>query len=326
MAFDKIKSTQPKVVKLLENSLLKDRLSHAYLFEGENGTKKFETALYFAQMLLCTSEDKPCQVCKNCKRIAHNTHPNVYIIEPEGNVIKKQQIQDLQSEFSKTSLEPGKKIYIIRNIENINIAAANSLLKFLEEPFPNIHAILTTSNINQILSTIISRSQVVTFSSIRKDILKEEIKELGLFGDVLNVVTELVNNTEEALSLYNTEYFLDVVDLVKELFDIISKQNESLVIYFNKNNGIIFQEPKISNLFLDIMILFQKDFIQYLTGNSRLIVFKDELETVKSVSEMKNKNRLITELEYMLELKGKLQSYINVKLAYDNLLLQLERR
>ena len=74
MAFDKIKESQPKVVQLLENSLKKDRLSHAYLFEGEKGTRKFETALYFAQMLLCTSEEsKPCLECKNCKRIDHYT-------------------------------------------------------------------------------------------------------------------------------------------------------------------------------------------------------------------------------------------------------------
>ena len=70
MAFDNIKQSQPKVVQLLENSLKKDRLSHAYLFEGEKGTKKFDTAIYFAQMLLCKAEEhKPCLVCNNCRRI-----------------------------------------------------------------------------------------------------------------------------------------------------------------------------------------------------------------------------------------------------------------
>lgn len=326
MAFDKIKKTQPKVVQLLENSLKKDRLSHAYLFEGEKGTKKFETALYFAQMLLCTSDDKPCQVCKNCKRIAHGTHPNVYIIEPDGNTIKKQQIQDLQMEFSKTSVEPGKKIYIIKNIEKINVSAANALLKFLEEPFPNIHAILTTSNINKILSTIISRSQVVSFNSISKDVLYEDIQELGVLSSTARIVKELVNNTGEALDLINQEYFLDVIDVVKDIFNIIKDQQESLVIYFNDNSSMIYQDNDIASLFLNSLILYQKDLIHYHTGNTRSIVFKDEMETIEFIAESKTKNRLITELESMLELKGKMNSYINLRLAYDNLLLQLERR
>ena len=53
MAFDTIRASQPKVVQLLENSIKRERLSHAYLFEGAKGSKKFETAIYFAQMLLC---------------------------------------------------------------------------------------------------------------------------------------------------------------------------------------------------------------------------------------------------------------------------------
>ena len=138
MAFDKIRSSQPKVVKLIENSIKMDRLSHAYLFEGERGTRKFETAIYFAQLLLCTGDEKPCEVCHNCRRIKHQTHPNVYIVEPIKGSIRKKQIVDLQIEFSKTSIEPGPKVYIIKDIETINVGAANSLLKFLEEPHPNL--------------------------------------------------------------------------------------------------------------------------------------------------------------------------------------------
>ena len=88
-------------------------------------------------MLLCKGEQKPCEICHNCRRIKHHTHPNLSIIEPIKGSIRKKQIVDLQTEFSKTSVEPGPKIYIIKDIETINVGAANSLLKFLEEPHPN---------------------------------------------------------------------------------------------------------------------------------------------------------------------------------------------
>lgn len=327
MAFDTIKQSQPHVVQLLENSLKKDRLSHAYLFEGEQGTKKFDTAIYFAQMLLCKSEDhKPCQTCSNCRRIKQGVHPNVYIVEPIKNTIRKQQIQDLQEEFSKTSIEPGKKIYIIKDIDTINQSAANSLLKFLEEPFPGIHAILTTNNISRMLSTIVSRSQVVQFSSLGKDIIAQELEEAGYDYDTARILSHLSNSVDDGIALASTEYFLDIVDAVKEIYKRMSMPSSSLVLYFNENHSIIYQDKEISVLFLACMILYQKDLIHFQEDDRAHMVFLQEEEHIAHVANQKSKQRLIKELESMLALQSRMYSYINERLAYDNLLLELERR
>ncbi len=326
MAFDKIKETQPKVVQLLENSLKKDRLSHAYLFEGERGTKKYETALYFAQMLLCTAEEVPCLKCHNCRRIKNGTHPNIYVIEPIKNSIRKKQIIDLQREFSKTRVEPGPKIYIIKNIETINTSAANSLLKFLEEPFEETYAILTTANINKILPTIISRSQVVQFSSLNKKVIAEDLMESGYPNTTASILSNLTNSITEAVDIANNEYFLEILDLAKDLFNIIATNDESIIIYFEENSSIIYQDKMLSDLFLSILIMYQKDIINYKINDLENIVFKDEMNTINTIAMNKTKNRLIEEFEKMLSLKTRLNSYINERLAYDNLLLSLERR
>jgi DNA polymerase-3 subunit delta' len=326
MAFDKIRTSQPKVVQLLENSIKKDRLSHAYLFEGEKGTKKYDTALYFAQMLLCTGEEKPCLECHNCRRISNGTHPNVYIVEPVKNLIKKQQIIDLQNEFSKTSVEKGPKIYIIKDIDKINVSAANSLLKFLEEPHPNTFAVLTSSNITKILPTIISRSQVVQFTSLNKKIIEDEMIETGYPKLSARVVANLTNSITDALDIVNNEYFLELMDLVKEINNIIASGDESLIIYFNENSSIIYQDKEFSNLFLSLLVIYQKDIINYKINDVDNIIFNDELESISIISTRKTKNRLIDDLESMLSLKSRLNNYINERLAYDNLLLSLERR
>lgn len=327
MAFDTIKQSQPKVVQLLENSLKKDRLSHAYLFEGEQGTKKFDTAIYFAQMLLCKEEEnKPCLVCKNCKRIKQGIHPNVYVVEPQNNTIRKQQIQDLQTEFAKTGVEPGKKVYIIKDIDTINISAANSLLKFLEEPYPGIHGILTTNNISRMLPTIVSRSQVVQFSSLNKHIIEEELKEAGYEAETARVVSHLANSVEDGITVATSDYFLDVLDAVKDLFRLLAQRESSLVLYFNQNHSIIYQDKDISELFLSCLILYQKDFIHFQENDDAHIVFWNELSNIATIANYKTKQRLIDELEGMLSLKSRINSYINERLAYDNLLLELERR
>ncbi len=326
MAFEKLTSAQPQVIQLLENSIRKDRLSHAYLFEGERGTKKFEMAQYLAMRLLCTSDDKPCGECHNCRRIKHRTHPNVYVIEPIKNTIRKQQVIDLQMEFSKTSVEPGPKVYIIRNIEKINLQAANSLLKFLEEPTSHIHAILTTENLNRLLPTIISRSQIVSFTSVPDTIIKEELVEEGYPEEASSIVSRLTNSTTDAFDIASGDFFIDVVDLVKEIYNIVNTQEESVIIYFQENSSIIYQDSETNNLFLSIMVLYQKDILNYYMGDMNHIVFKNEMNTIGSIAKVKTKNRLIDELEHMLSLQSRMNSYINKNLAYDNMLLSLEKR
>lgn len=327
MAFDTIKQSQPNVVQLLENSLKKDRLSHAYLFEGEPGTKKYDTAIYFAQMLLCKSDDnKPCQTCSNCRRIKQGIHPNVYIVEPIKNSIRKNQIQDLQTEFSKTSIEPGKKVYIIKDIDTINLSAANSLLKFLEEPFPNIHAILTTNNLNRMLPTVISRSQVVSFTSLNKSIIESELVDAGYETDVARLLSHLTNSVDDAITIASEEYFLDCLDATKDLYHIIATEEGSAVLYFHQNYSMLFQEKDMIQLLLSCMILYQKDILHQQEGDMAHIVFEREVNDLELLASQKPKEQRIQELEHMLSLQGRLRSYINERLAFDNLILQLERR
>ena len=327
MAFDSIKQSQPHVVRLLENSLKKDRLSHAYLFEGEPGTKKFDTAIYFAQMLLCKDEtNKPCQVCSNCRRIKQGIHPNVYVVEPIKDTIRKNQIQDLQIEFSKTSVEPGKKVYIIKDIDLINQSAANSLLKFLEEPFPGIHAILTTNNLNRMLPTLISRSQVVSFLSLDKTVIAEELREAGYDKNTAHLLSQLTNSAEQAINIASTEYFEEVLDTVKDIYNMFANEEDGALLYFNENFSIIYQDKDISSLFLSIMTLYQKDILHLMEGDTAHVIFQSELGSLHALASQKPKQKRIDELEHMLSLQGRLRSFINERLAYDNLLLTLERR
>ena len=322
-----IKKTQPEVIRLLENSFQKDRLSHAYLFEGERGTNKFATALYFAQMLLCTSDSgKPCQVCDNCKRVVHKTHPNVLVIEPQNGIIKKNQIQALQDEFSKTAVEPGRKVYIVKDIETIHVAAANSLLKFLEEPHPSIHAILTTSNIRRTLPTIISRSQVISFPAIDQRIIYQKLLDEGLSPEIARIASNLTNNVQEAIAIASSEYFLDCYDAVTSFYRKLADGEKGLPVYFNQNFSIIFQDKEFFQLLLSMMILYQKDILYTLDGDLLHIVFLDKQEELNLLAGQKTKQERIKELERMLSLKGKIRSYINIRLAFDNLFLDLESR
>lgn len=118
MNFDLI-SEQADIKRILLNTKKKNRLSHAYIFEGPAGVGKREMAYYFAMMLYC-KEDEPCMKCEACHQILNNEHLNVYVISSDSKIIKKEQIVGLQEEFSRTSNVSGPRIYIILDADKMN--------------------------------------------------------------------------------------------------------------------------------------------------------------------------------------------------------------
>ena len=119
---------------MLKKAKANGRLSHAYLFYGEDGTGKKEMAYALAALLYCPNGG--CLECDTCKTILTGNHMNVdYIgIQTDKKLISKEQVNDLQEEFAKTSLVEGTRIYIVDGIDTASSAAQNSLLKFIEEP------------------------------------------------------------------------------------------------------------------------------------------------------------------------------------------------
>src|SRR5690625_2957562 len=107
--------TQPLASKIMVNSILKNRLSHAYLIQGERGTGKKTLATLLTMTLFCEQKDgaNPCNLCHSCRRIHSQNHPDVHWIEPDGASIKNEQIDYLRKEFTYSGVESTRKVYVI---------------------------------------------------------------------------------------------------------------------------------------------------------------------------------------------------------------------
>ena len=149
-------------VELLERSLANGRTAHAYLLLGLPQIGKTTLALNFAQTLNCLDEAKPCGQCRSCLKIAHGNHPDVRVIEAINGTIKIDQIRAMQREVTLSPHEGRWKVYIIHQMERATTEAANCLLKTLEEPPAQVILMLTASDMDQLLPTIISRCQVLS--------------------------------------------------------------------------------------------------------------------------------------------------------------------
>lgn len=148
-----------------------DRLPHAILLTGSAGLGKRDFAEHFASSVLCHDTDHEgmaCGQCRSCLLLKAGSHPDIIRIEPEeaGKAIKVDQIRAL-GEFTVLSAQfsQGYKVVLIDPAENMNKAAANSLLKTLEEPAANTLLILVSSAPQQLLPTILSRCQRVSITA-----------------------------------------------------------------------------------------------------------------------------------------------------------------
>ena len=154
----------------VENTIKSNHLSHAYLIELSNYDEDYKSVLDFVKMILCKNnitdyKNLNCNKCNICSLVDDNSYPDLYIIEPDGNNIKKEQMLMLEAEFKNKSILDNKRVYIIKEAEKMNDYSANTILKFLEEPSSDIVAILLTTNRFKIISTILSRCQFLSIKS-----------------------------------------------------------------------------------------------------------------------------------------------------------------
>ena len=164
-------------VDLLKRALAGERVAHAYLLTGPPQIGKRSLALNFAQALNCLDQEKPCGQCLACSKIAHGSHPDVQVIQGEGRTIKIDQMRTLRHEAALFPLEGRWKVYIIRQMEQATAEAANCLLKTLEEPPSHVILMLTASEAEALLPTIVSRCQVLNLRPLATETVQRSLQE-----------------------------------------------------------------------------------------------------------------------------------------------------
>lgn len=158
-------------ISILKRAVEKNHVAHAFLFYGSDISTQLETALWLACSLNCHQFNKssgPCGECGSCSKIMRSTHPDVTVHVPQGalRIIRIEQIRKIQEEACYRPFEGKAKIVIIQEADLLHLAAANALLKILEEPPSFTFFILLTTHPESVLATIQSRCQGVQFKGL----------------------------------------------------------------------------------------------------------------------------------------------------------------
>lgn len=298
--FDILKNEQEKVYDFIKKNHENDSFSHAYIVESKN----YNNLDLFLQFFVSNLLDK--------NDIDINNNPDIYIIKPDNGVIKKNQIDELQKKFFTKSFVSKKKVYIIYGADKMNEVSSNSLLKFIEEPAENIFAILVTENRFALLTTILSRCQIIKlkFKSLDKNI-----------DDVYNIIY-YASNSSRPLDESMYEYVKKIMEKVLLFIDCYEKNG---ILALTKTN--LFFGKMVKNdieLFLEILVLFYYDIIRLYSSFDTNTFNKSEL-----IEYVKNNNTLESisnKIKSTILIKNKLRYNINGSLLIERLILLFEGR
>jgi DNA polymerase III subunit delta' len=141
------------------------RPHHAYVLAGPEGSGKSLAARAFAAALLCANGG--CGECRACRLALEDHHPNEFIVEPEGRDIHVDTIrEEVWHPAYRTAPEPGRKVFLIREADRLSPAAADTLLKVLEEPPADAVLLLLSARAHELPDTVLSRCHTVTFTAL----------------------------------------------------------------------------------------------------------------------------------------------------------------
>ncbi len=214
MTFDEVVGQQ-HIVKTLKNSILNNRLHHAFIFAGPRGVGKTTTARILAKSLNCETgvTVTPCNKCSICNEITNGSSMDVQEIDAASHT-GVDNVRDIIDKVAYTPIKARYKVYIIDEAHMLSKAAFNALLKTLEEPPPHVKFIFATTEPNKIIPTITSRCQRFDFKRVENTDIVNHLEEL--------LKKEKIKYTRSALSVIARESHGSVRDSLSILEHIVS--------------------------------------------------------------------------------------------------------
>ncbi len=150
-----------------------NKMSHIFLIETNDKEQTLKDLLELIKILNCEKEYvENCVKCNLCHLITQSSLPSLKIISPDGQNIRKEQMEELKTTFSSQPYFSKYNVYVINDAEKFNASSANTMLKFIEEPEKNIIGFLITNNKENVINTIKSRCEIVKahYSENKKEV------------------------------------------------------------------------------------------------------------------------------------------------------------
>lgn len=318
---------QEQLKEHLQNSISMNKVSHAYILNGERGSGKEFIAKVFSAALQCEKGGiEPCMECHSCKQALNGNQPDIIFVSHEKpNTISVEDIRaQINNDIVIKPYSSPRKIYIINEGEKMTVQAQNALLKTLEEPPEYAVILILTSNVDTLLPTILSRCVVLNMKPVSDDKIKKFLmEELEIPDYKANICVAFARgNIGKAKMLASSEDF----DKVKE-------EAVTLVKYINdmEIGEIVKAIKKISEYkfdvtdYLDILMAWYRDVLLFkATKDANSLIFKDELQSIRKTADRSTYEGIEIIVKALQQAKRRLDANVNFDLTMELLLLTIQ--
>jgi len=321
---------QEKAIGILRGCIARNRMPHALFFTGDEGIGKRLTAINLAKALNCRervteqesdeagksgSQADSCDRCPSCVKIENGSHPDVYLIESEGDgdQITVSAIRGLEESLAYKPFEGKYKIAIIDNAERMNPAAANAFLDTLESPPPQSVLILVSSRPDMLLPTIRSRCQKIYFNPLPRHVMS------GLLREKFNKLDSEQAQLLTSLSGGRLGYILneDLITQRDRHFDVLKQMLEGL----EEAEGGDMEE------FLDWAQVWLRDLAVFrATGRADLLVNSDREREIKTLVRGAALSGILKLARELYNIRGNTRFNLNEKLTRNYIGLLIRKR
>lgn len=292
------------------------RISHAYLFVSEDENYLYKFSEQVAKLLINLNEKEYEE--KNNLRIEKHIHPDVKFFGLDKN-IDALTVSKIVEDANYSPFESDKKIFLLFNVQDMNEASQNKILKTIEEPPQNTYFILAGSSTSKLLQTIISRVKQIKLDEIKTDDIRDLLEKSGVEKLRAEICADSANgNSTFAEKLATDEGFLDFYNKIVSCVYEINGSRDVLK-YSAYFNGKTIDKKE----FLDIFMLLVRDVSLILSKKEDLVINKNCLTKLKLVASMLNLNATSTLIDECLKQKKNLEFNVNSTSVVDSVLFKL---
>ncbi|MCS4487237.1 DNA polymerase III subunit delta' [Staphylococcus americanisciuri] len=294
------------------------KLSHAYLFEGNDAEAMSSTALAFAQLILC-QDNEQCRM-----KVEMRNHPDFHYVRTDDANIKKEQIEQLVHHMNRLPIESKYKVYVIQDFEKLTVQGENSILKFLEEPPTNTVAILLSTKPEQILDTIHSRCQHVYFKPMQREDFVTYLVEHGDFTrPIAALMSTYTTQVEVATQLAEDYELAPLRQVILQWCDKLIKQRDMALI------GVIellkhAKNRQLQQVTLSAVNAYFQDLLYMKIGMNDKIIFTELQGDYQALTTKLNYHQLTHIIETITEAHKKLMQNVSPALVFEQIVIKMK--
>lgn len=317
------------IIQYIGNAVMTDKVSHAYIMNGEKGSGKKLLANLFAMSLQCQDREEDgdaCGKCQSCKQAMNGNQPDIIKVTHEKpNTISIDDIREqVNNDIVIKPYSSRYKIYIIADADMMSVQAQNAILKTIEEPPEYAVIMLLTENAETLLPTIRSRCVMLKLRNIKDQLVKKYLMEQMEIPDYKAdvCVAFAQGNMGKAIMLATSEHFNEIKEEAVHLLRNINEMDLTELVDAVKR--CMSYKLDITD-YLDVIAIWYRDVLIYkATRNVDRVVFSDQLKYIKNRANKSSYEGIEIILDALEKAKSRLKANVNFELTMELLLLTIK--